>query len=178
MTSTKSAVRYAKALLELSLEQGVLSEVARDFAAFSKITSESSELRSFLDSPVIRADKKNEILQTIFPEFTNLTTQFMALVVKNGRESLLPEMAKQFDRLLKKHQGIVTGTLTSSVALDDATKKQILEKVSGKFEGKLELSYHVDSSLIGGFVVRVEDQQLDLSVLSQLNALKQELVKP
>ena len=102
---------------------------------------------------------------------------FFTLVTKNGREHLLPEIAHQFDRLLKKHRNIVTGTITSSIALDAQTKKSILDKISSTFEGTLALDEVVDASLLGGFIIRIDDKQIDASVSSKLKTLKQELVK-
>jgi F-type H+-transporting ATPase subunit delta len=61
--------------------------------------------------------------------------------------------------------------------LSVATKETILKRISPAFEGKLSLSESVDPSLLGGFVIRVEDKQIDASVSSKLKALKQELVK-
>ncbi|NBY40825.1 MAG: ATP synthase F1 subunit delta [Flavobacteriia bacterium] len=116
------------------------------------------------------------VLTRIFPDFNAMTLRFFALVVKNRRESHLIEMAHAFEALVQNQRGIVPGTITSSVPLSTDTKALIIQKIASSFEGKLELTEEVDASLMGGFVVRVADKQLDASVSNKLNKLRQELV--
>ena len=99
------------------------------------------------------------------------------MITKNGRENLLPEIATSFDALVKEHKGIVPVTLISAKKLDDQTKKSILDKVSSSVEGTIEVNEILDESLIGGFVVRMGDTQIDASISSQFNNLKQRLTR-
>lgn len=177
MASTKSAIRYATALMELSLTQGKIDRVEKDLVDFKTVLQISDDFRIFLNSPIIRDDKKIQIFQQIFSGFDELTMGFFKLVTKNGREQKLPEIAHQFNRLLEKHRNVVSGTIISASALDAATKRTIIDKLSGTFEGNLTLKEEVDPTLLGGFIVRVDDKQIDASVSSKLRQLKQELVK-
>ncbi|MFM7595302.1 MAG: ATP synthase F1 subunit delta [Flavobacteriales bacterium] len=177
MASTKSAARYAKALLDLSLEKGWVEAVEKDLNRFLQVVKESDDFRVFLNSPIVRDDKKIAVYQQVFNGFSAATMQFFALVTKNGREQLLPEIAHQFDRQLMKHRGIVSGSITSAIALSQETKQAILTQVAPAFEGTLQLTEAVDPSLLGGFVIRIEDKQIDASVAHKLKELRQELVK-
>ncbi len=78
---------------------------------------------------------------------------------------------------MKAGKGIVPITLISAIALNDATKKEILEKAQASIKGTLEVTELVDESLIGGFIIRMEDKQIDASVASQINNLKQRLTR-
>jgi F-type H+-transporting ATPase subunit delta len=176
MNASKSAGRYAKAILELVNIQDCLVPVEKDLASFLQVVSTSDDLRIFLDSPVVRGDKKMIVLQRIFSDFNPITLRFFALVVKNRREKHLIEMAHAFEALVQKQRGMVSGTLTSSVPLSADTKALIIQKIASSFEGQLVLTEEIDPSLMGGFVVRVADKQLDASVSSKLNKLRQELV--
>jgi len=177
MASTKSAARYAKALLDLTLENGSVEAVEKDLIRFVQVVKESNDFRIFLNSPVVRDDKKIAIYQLVFEGFNPLTMQFFALVTKNGREQLLPEIAAQFERQLMKNRGIVSGSIVSATPLTEKTKQEILDRIAPAFEGSLQLSESVDSSLLGGFVIRIEDKQIDASVANKLKELRQELVK-
>ena len=177
MASTKSAARYAKALLDLSLEKGWVEAVEKDLIRFVQTVSESNDFRVFLNSPVVRADKKISIYARVFTDFQPVTMQFLSLVTSNGREQLLPAIAEQFARQLRKHRGIVSGSIVSASPLSDQTKQDILARIAPAFEGTLSLTEAIDPSLIGGFVIRIEDKQIDASVSSKLKALRQELVK-
>ncbi|NVK66081.1 MAG: ATP synthase F1 subunit delta [Flavobacteriales bacterium] len=177
MRNTKVAARYAKALLELALEQKNLDSVVGDMEVFSATVQSSHDFELLLLSPVVKADKKIEIFQKVFEAFEKTTHDFLALVTNSKREALLGDIALAFDGLVKEYKGIVPVTITSAVALDASTKDAIIAKVQASVEGTLEVEEKIDESLIGGFVVRMGDFRIDASVVSQLNNLKQRLTR-
>ncbi|MBT5439434.1 ATP synthase F1 subunit delta [Crocinitomicaceae bacterium] len=175
MKSTKSAIRYAKALLELSIENSNLDEVSSDMKRIVESSNETNDFKVFLSSPVIKSDKKIEVLKVLFVGFEKLTSSFIDLITKNKREYLLVEIAEAYLYLLKKYQKIVPVSITSARKLEKETLNQILDKMKSHVEGDFEVTEEVDESLIGGFIVRLDDKQIDASVLTQLNRMKQEL---
>ena len=175
MKSTKSAIRYAKALLELSIENSNLNEVSSDMKRIVESSNETKDFKVFLNSPVIKSDKKIEILKVLFVGFEKLTSSFIDLITKNKREYLLVEIAEAYLYLLKKHQQIVPVSIKSARKLEKETLDQIPNKMKSHVEGDFEVKEEVDESLIGGFIVRMDDKQIDASVLTQLNRMKQEL---
>ena len=175
MKSTKSAIRYAKALLELSIENSNLDEVSSDMKRIVESSNEANDFKVFLSSPVIKSDKKIEVLKVLFVGFEKLTSSFIDLITKNKREYLLVEIAEAYLYLLKKYQKIVPVSITSARKLEKETLNQILDKMKSHVEGDFEVTEEVDESLIGGFIVRLDDKQIDASVLTQLNRMKQEL---
>jgi F-type H+-transporting ATPase subunit delta len=177
MKISKSASRYAQALLDLAIEQNKLDAVAADMKYMATVCAENPELELMLQSPVVKADKKLSVLNAIFDQFDQLTNLFVDLIVKNGREAYLSQIASSFDVLLKAHQGIVPVTLISAQKLDDKVKKEIVSKVQASITGTVELTEKIDSDLIGGFIVRMGDTQIDASVASQINKLKQRLTR-
>lgn len=177
MKSSKVASRYAKSLLEIAIEQKNIDSVLGDMMFLLEINNQSKDLELLIQSPIVKADKKIEIFEKIFEQFEEVSKSFVRLITKNGRENLLPEIATSFDALVKEHKGIVPVTLISAKKLDDQTKKSILDKVSSSVEGTIEVNEILDKSLIGGFVVRMGDTQIDASISSQFNNLKQRLTR-
>lgn len=177
MKSTKSASRYAKALLELAIEQNSLEQVASDMKYLLEVNNETKDFQIVLSSPIINSDKKIEIFKELFSQFEKLTTLFIELITKNRREYMLAQIADSFDTQLKEYKGIVPMTLISAVPLDQATKEMIFSKVDDSVKGVLEINEIIDESLIGGFIVRMDDKQIDASIASQLNNLKQCLTR-
>jgi len=175
MKSTKSAIRYAKAILELSSETNAVDQVAADMERIVEAGNDTGDFQVFLNSPVIKTDKKISILKVLFSEFTELTMFFIELITKNKREYLLTEIASAFVNLLKKQNGIVPISVTSAVKLEKQTLNQILEKLKSHVDGEFEVTEEVDPALIGGFIVRMEDKQIDASIASQMNRMKIEL---
>jgi F-type H+-transporting ATPase subunit delta len=177
MKSTKSAGRYAKALLELALDQNKIEVIESNMQQILTVAEEAHDFQVFLNSPLIKVDKKIEVIKSIFGNFDALSISFLELVSNNGRESYITEIAHSFLNQLKEHRGIVPVTIISAQKLDAKTKEQITSKISASIQGTLEITENVDESLIGGFIVRMGDHQIDASVSNQLNRLKQELVK-
>ena len=175
MKQTKAAMRYATSLLELSLEKGNLDQVAADMKYFSDTVAENRDLALMLTSPIIDGAKKSEIFKMIFGQFEPLTVSFFDLITKNGREAVLPEIADAFDAKVKEYKGIFPVELVSAVALDEATKKTILSKLDASVNGTLEVKETIDASLIGGYIIKMGDTQIDASISNQLNNLKQRL---
>ncbi len=175
MKGTKAAIRYAKSLLDLSMENGNIDSVAGDMKFFADTHAENRDLALLLSSPLIDATKKVEVFTAIFGQFEKQTMSFFELVTKNGRENLLPEIAKAFDAELKSIKGIVPVEIVSAVRLDEETKKMILAKLESSVTGTFQVSETINPDLIGGFIVKMGDKQIDASVASQLNNLKQRL---
>lgn len=177
MKSSKVAIRYAQALLELAIEKNALGDVGRDMAYLSAVNDENRDFQLMLSSPVVKADKKIAVLNEIFAEAQEVSRTFMALITKNGREAILPQIAAAFGELVKTHNGIVSATIISATPLDAQVKKQIVDKIQASVSGKLEVTEKTDASLIGGFVVEMGDTRIDASVASKLAQLKQQLTR-
>ena len=177
MRNTKVAARYARALLDLAIEQKNVDSVLGDMQVFLATVNDSREFELLLSSPVVKADKKIEIFKLAFEPFEKSTHDFIAMITNNGREAMLGDIAEAFEAQVKEHRGIVPMTITSATQLDASTRDAIIAKVQSSVEGKLEVEEKVDESLIGGFVVRMGDQRIDASVASQLNNLKQRLTR-
>lgn len=177
MRSTKVASRYAKALLEIAIENNSIDAVLRDMNFLLETSNDIRDFELLITSPVINADKKLAIFEKIFHSFEKISKSFITLITKNGREAYLPVIAKSFEDQVKAHRGIVPMTLISAVPLDSKVKDSIIAKVQASVKGQLEIEEKIDESLIGGFVVRMGDTRIDASVLSQFNNLKQRLTR-
>jgi F-type H+-transporting ATPase subunit delta len=174
MKSTKSAARYAKALLELSQEQNKMDVVESNMLDIVKASNDTHDFQVFLNSPIIKADKKVSVMNQLFSNFDSLSMSFLELITKNGREGLIAEIANSFLVQLKELRGIVPVSITSATPLDSKTKEVILTKLKATINGQLEVEEIIDNALIGGFVIRMGDKQIDSSVASQLKRMKQE----
>jgi F-type H+-transporting ATPase subunit delta len=177
MKGFKVAGRYAQSLLELAQERKSVDAVLKDMTTFINVSNENRDFTAFLNNPIIKSDKKNSVLDKLFPSFEELTMKFAYLLTKNRREMLLPLIAEEFIAKVKEARGIVPVTLTSARKLDDTVKQSILDKLNKGVKGEIELNEKVDDALIGGFVVRMGDTRIDASVAHQLSELKQRLTR-
>jgi F-type H+-transporting ATPase subunit delta len=177
MKSTKVAARYAKALLELAIENNKVEQIQGDMNYLLSANAETRDFQTLLKSPIIKADNKIAIFNELFDQFESVTKSFVELITNNGREGLLVEIANSYTAQVKEFNGIVPVTIVTATPLNAQTKENILTKVRGYVGGTLEVTEEIDASLIGGFVVKMDGKQIDASVSNQLNNLKQRLTR-
>jgi len=170
------ASRYAKSLLDLAVEKGQLDAVYADMLQVKQVSEASKDFVNFLNSPIIKSDKKISVLKAVFEgKLSAITSGFLTIVTSKRREAMIPEMATAFIEQYRTHKNILTAVVTSANGLDAATKQKVLELVKSQLNGEIELVEKKDSALIGGFILKIGDKQLDKSVARQLSNLKKEL---
>ncbi|MBU2914786.1 MULTISPECIES: ATP synthase F1 subunit delta [Reichenbachiella] len=174
MSEHRIASRYAKSLLDLSIEKGTLEEVAKDMEQFAQLCVSNRELFLLMRNPIVSHGKKLSILDKIFEGKVNvLTLSFFKLLTKKKRENHLPEIAREFTAEYNAHKGIVESSITTVAAISEDIRtevKALVKKITSKKE--VILVEHVDEALIGGFVLKIADRQIDDSVSSKLRELK------
>lgn len=174
----KSANRYAKSLLDLSVEMGNLEEVYKDMVDIAKTVAGSQDLQTMLKSPVIKPDTKTKVLNQVFNgNVGELTSRFIALITNKGREALLGAIAHAFLFQYKAFKSISQAEVISSAPLDVETKAKVEEVLQKLAPGLSDLKETVNPDLIGGYVLKVGDQMVDASVSTQLRELRREFTE-
>lgn len=177
MKNTRAALRYAKALLSLSVEKSLTDAVQSDMQTIVSLFSNSAEVGVFLENPTLTHTAKQNALSKLLPQLSPESKQLINLLAKNNRIDLLDEVATAYLKLLRTHQGQATATVTTAVALTPSLEKKVLEKAKSLSSAQLTLVNHVDPSLIGGFILRIGDLQYNASVAHQLEQMKRELTQ-
>jgi len=180
MPNPRLAHRYAKSLIDLSVEKNQLEIVYADMKYLQSVCKASKEFAVLLQSPIITADKKSRIFEVVgnAGKIGELTTAFSKLLINKGREGELPEIADAFISQYNSMKGIHKVKLTTAVELSDELKKSISDK-AGKEGGlgNVELETKVDESLIGGFVLEFNNNLVDASIARDLRDIKKQFAK-
>jgi F-type H+-transporting ATPase subunit delta len=175
--NSKAARRYAKALLSFAKEQKEMENVAADMELIASTCKQSKELVTLLKSPVVKTEKKREIINKIFSgKIGSITLKFLEVMTKQNREDILAEIASAFQAVYREDKGIVTAEIVTAVPLSEEDRQKALKFITDIYQ-KVELTEKVDEDLIGGFIIRVGDKQYDESVASKLMALRREFSK-
>ena len=175
MNESKISVRYSKALFQLAVEKKMLDKVYLDMLFIAEVCK-LELLVEVLDSPIINPSRKKIILHNVLgKEIEGITLSLIDLLVKNGRERFLPAVARVFRDETLRYRGITDTTLVTAVPVDDRIRKQITELVTSTFKTKVELKEIVDEEIIGGFILKVEDNYIDASVRNKLRKVRKGL---
>jgi F-type H+-transporting ATPase subunit delta len=175
MNDSKISVRYSRALFQSAVEKDLLDKVYQDMLFISELCR-LNEVKEVLESPTMVPSKKKAILFSVLEKSVQpLTLSLVALLVKNGREDHLPSVARVFTDESLKYRGITESTLTTAIPVTDSVRKEIKDLISSVFETKVELKETIESEIIGGFILRVNDNYIDASVRNKLRKVKKGL---
>ena len=172
------AVRYAKALFQSAKEQGILDDVRKDMEIILATVSHFEEVKNLLESPVVDTRRKTGILVSLFEgRVGDLALDFIRLVTGNNREEYLAAICRHYVKLYKEEKGIMMANIETATPLSKEIRQEMLTIITTAFKAEIELQEEVKKDLIGGFILRVEDKQLDSSVRGKLVRIKKELQK-
>jgi F-type H+-transporting ATPase subunit delta len=178
MNDSKISVRYAKALFELALEKNELSKVHEDIVLLSEVLNDNV-FSNFLKSPIVQNSKKIEIVSNALKnKLTSYVFDFLVLVIQNNREESLKLIFIDFLKHYRDTIGVAEVELTTAIEIDNVTKEKIVSLLRKLLSKEIELKTSIKPELIGGFVARIDDLQLDASIKSKLNSIRKELNKP
>ena len=173
MSVYRISYRYANSLVQLAEEKKVFKKVTDDAELIFNTLNSSKELRSVLRSPVIKVNDKKSLLQKIFEKkICSETASFINFVIEKNREDILFDIFKEFIALADKKNDIVKAKVVSASELNDQLRQRMIDDLSKKTNKKVSANYNVETNLIGGFIVRIEDTVYDASIKHQLNLLR------
>ncbi len=171
--------RYARALVELGVEQQSVEVFGRELAGVKDLLSRETLLRQLLDSPTLALDKKAAMLADLCKamKLSEGTTKFLGLLLSKGRIGFLAQIEENYRRQADQLSGILSARITSASQLDNAQQQAIaasLEKQTGK---KVAVTVSVDAGLIGGLQTEIGGRLFDGSVKTQLKRIEESLTK-
>jgi F-type H+-transporting ATPase subunit delta len=176
MNDSRIAARYAKALFSSAGEKKLTGPVRDDLLLLAALREESAEFRLLLESPVLRgSDKIRFFRDHLGASMNQLTLEFMTLLISHKRELYLPMVCRMYQELFKEAEGILEARVESAVPMSAEILDQLREKLARYTKARIDLKQETNEELIGGFVLTLEDQQLDASVAAQLRRFKKEL---
>ena len=178
MSAYRLAQRYAKSLLDLSVEKGVLEDVFKDVMYFHDVTKQVSEFRAMLRNPEVNSDKKRAIFEILFEKFHPVTKSFFDIVLRKHREEYLGEFAQAFIEQYYQTKEISTVKLTTAVEANNATLikvRQVLKQKAGI--ENIVLEEKVDPKIIGGFILEYGGKMIDYRVARRLEILDDQFLE-
>jgi len=173
MHEYRVASRYAKSLLDFAKEKGVVDQVEKDMVFFAQLCEATPELSRVLKNPIIPHSKKMGILEKLLKGRVNdMTFTLFQIISRKNREAYLYFVAKEFINQYRKFKGIESAEVTTTFPLTDAQRTSFINLIAASTGKKVELKEKINQEIIGGFVLKIGDRQVDQSVKSKLQKLK------
>lgn len=176
MTTSISAKRYARAILELALEQQTQERCQQDLRNIIG-ELEDKKIIALLEDPSLSLSTKEGILKERLGEITPLSLNLMLLLIKKGGLRRIDDISRQYDSLLDSFQGIRRASVTTAIPLEDDDQRKIARRLEEMTGHKVSISSYLNPSIIGGVKVKIGDTLLDGSIQGKLASLRKYLLK-
>ncbi len=169
------AKAYGDALFEIALDTNKCEEY-REIVQTLKGTV-SDELIRLLSHPKISKIEKKEIIETIYGNVVDeIFLNFFKVLIDKNRFSSICAIFDEFNVNFIQHFNIIQASVWSARELTSDEKTRLEEKLSKKYDQKVECTYEVDESLIAGIKVKVKDQVMDNTAINRLNKIKDSIM--
>lgn len=173
MNEGKISIRYARALYAMAIETKTEKAIYDQIFMLSNAYFHMPALKEALSNPIYTKEQKLNLLNTASgPNTPKPLEQFFKFVLDKGREEYMLFMCMSFQDIFRKEQRMVIGELISAVPLDDKIIARIKKYVMEKYNQSLELTVKIDPTLIGGFIIEVNNQKMDASIKAELKRIQ------
>lgn len=183
MKEIRVSNRYASSLLNLGIERNELENIRQDMELVRHTLDENRELVLMLKSPIIKPDTKSNILKSVFAGKVGQTVMaFLEIVVRKGREQVLYDITKSLEEQYRTLKNVTTVSVTTAIPADEEMRSTIRSFIDEniqklKISGQIEMEELVNPDILGGFIIRAGDLQIDQSVKRKFDDLRLEFSK-
>ena len=176
MNDSKIPVRYSNALFLSAKEKNRLDVIHNDLKLVAETLGVNKDAKGFIENPLVKPSSKlNFLIQLFSKHVDELTISLFRIVNKNRRESFLFAIIRHFKKLYFEFKGLKKAVLTTAIEIGDIASKKVQKLLEQHLNSEIELSNKIDKEIIGGFVLRVDDSQVNASVKSKLRKVLQEI---
>ncbi|HLW14773.1 MAG TPA: ATP synthase F1 subunit delta [Flavobacteriaceae bacterium] len=178
MSTSRAALRYAKALLLEADQQSNTEVMQQDMQAVYTTMQASRELRLALGNPIIKLEDKKQVLLEVFAKQSKATHNLIEVLVHNKRADLLGGISKAYLDQYNERKGVKNVEVVTAIALTPEMEAQVLAKAKEITQAKdVILTSTINPDILGGFIIRVGDVEYNASISNQLDNIKKEFTK-
>jgi len=175
--AAKVAAPYARAIYDYSVEKNLMHQITADFQNLEVFLGQTPDLQQYLNNPLISVERKQELLdKTLKSQLNTETFKFLSILVKRDRIYLLNDVISNYLELVYELASIKMIEVTSAFAFTNIQKDTLIKKLKELTNAReIRLVINVDSSLIGGFLIKTKSKVIDFTVKNQLQLLAKHL---
>lgn len=169
---------YARALVELASEQGVLTDVAEEMEQLVQVVRQVPKISLLMGAPTLNTAQRQAMLDKVFEgRLSNMFYQFLCALNRKGQLGLAPGMILAFRDVYSEQHGVIEVDAYVASPIDESQKKAIQNTVAAIMGRDVVVQVYVQKELIGGLRLRVGDQLIDGTVANRLKRMKQQIME-
>jgi len=165
--------RYAKAIYEIASETNKIEKLYEELNVVMEVYEKDSDFKNYIDHPLIKKSEKKEFILKIFSgKFEEDTMNILGYLIEKNRLSYIRSIIVEFLKIYYAKNSIVEAEATFAIKPVEAQIAKLTKQLERRTNKKVKLTTKVDKSILGGIVVRIEDEIIDASVRRELEAFR------
>lgn len=167
---------YARAMHDLASSRGEADALAEELGELAQHVEENADLGTFFASPLIDPEDRSKTLERLFRgKGSDLLVDSLQVVNRKGRLGLLAAVAEAYHLLHQEYLGRVDVRVATAVPLVEPLRERLISALAQHSGRQPQLIEEVDPSLIGGIVIKLDDEKIDASVIHEIGRLRRTL---
>lgn len=177
MAANDIARVYARSLVDVGKEKGILNQLDEEMKFLSELIEQDNLLKSFLSSPSISKKSKLSFVKKVFSDhLSNYTVNLLNVLIENGRQSVVPDIYEYLGILINEINNRQRVTLITSEKLDDTIKEKIKNELTSKLKKEILIDEVINKDILGGLVIKIGDKVINGSLSKDLQNIKKTLL--
>lgn len=171
------AKEYAIALFDIALEKNILDKITEELIILTEIINEDNNITKLLSHPQLSKVEKKEIVKKIFNSVNQTLLNFIYVIVDNNRFVDINDIKREFINLYNEYLNILEVEAITAIPITDTQVSLLEKKLAQKYRRKINIKNIIDTSIIGGMVLKINNQIIDYTIKTQLQSLKSHILK-
>ena len=174
----RAARRYACALFSAAQKQNKLEQIEKDMTALIELKQQSPAFRQMWESPQVPAGRKRELLRTMFEgNIDSLMLSFLRLLVDKRREDILEAVDQELRQQADTSRHVIRAEATFAVPPTSEEEQGLVRSLEQRTGESVILTIDVNPDILGGVIVRMQDNIIDGSVRGSLERMREQLLQ-
>ena len=172
MKETGVAIRYALAIYDIAVENNKVREIHETLDSLLNLYEKDKEFKNLMLHPLIKREEKKKIANGVFSDADETSKNIIDYLIDKDRMSIIRFIATEYLKIYYKENNEISVTATFPKEINEEQRKKLLQKLENKTGKKVVLDIKIDDSIIGGGIVRINDDVIDGSIKRQMENIK------
>ena len=172
MKETGVAIRYALAIYDIAVENNKVREIHETLDSLLNLYEKDKEFKNLMLHPLIKREEKKKIANAAFSDADEISKNIIDYLIDKDRMSIIRFIATEYLKIYYKENNEISVTATFPKEINEEQRKKLLQKLENKTGKKVILDIKIDNSIIGGGIVRINDDVIDGSIKRQMENIK------
>lgn len=171
------ALAYAGSLLELASESGADARIGAELKDVRQLLKDNESIRLYFADPSVSSEERSRTIKSAFSgRVSTLVLNTILVLNSKGRLSFLGQVADAYQTLMDEKLGNIEVDVTVASELNSSQIEEVRQLINKGLGKNAVIRQQVDESIIGGLILKVGDRQIDGSVKTQLNKIREKLL--